>query len=459
MEKLPLILLTLFFSFQIIRHKGRNRLFWFIAGFLFCSNRIIIVTSPYIPSHRLLVFSLMISELIRYRNFKHNWRKFPLKKSIIFVAIAYILIGLMDQRLSTFLKLYRPIYHTIETFFILFLAFASIENTKDLNWIIKRLTPLVIFIMLFGIFNFITKQNPYDQLISSAFSTESAFEVYKTRVGDRFRINSFADHPITYGYICAVLATFYIFLPKRNHTIKRPLLISTVTLLIINLLFSNSRSPLLAFLLGVTLIITFVFNLKTKFKLMLLAIPLFILSYLTIPFINEKVDAITDVFLTGGENQEGSSMDMRYTQLAASYVLAMNNPIWGNGFAYIQEDLGWNSEDKEYSSELRGFESYIFVLLIETGLIGIIANLSIFLIVISYLFKKKRENKRLSAIAIALVFMFLTFILATGTLNSWLISMTFIGILIKVLELEKHDHNQNKTVTGNCYPRLQGNLS
>jgi hypothetical protein len=440
MIKVVFLAVVLVFFIGIIKSTGVNRLCWFILGFLFCSSNIVILSNPYVPAHRLLVFGLLLSELIRYESFVKSWRNFPLKSSLIVFSVLILAVGLFDQRLSIFLKFYRPFYNIIESFFIVFLCYNSIKSELDLKVLLKIILLSSVVMTLFGFYNYITISNPYDGLISKAFDVVSSFDVYKLRVseGDRFRINSFTAHPITYGFVVAMLLLIFLADISNNLIKNKKTFILVSLLLFVNLLMTNSRTPLVAFIAGLLLFIILKFDLRKKIKYFLISFFFGFLFYSTIPFVQDKVDSVIDIAVTGGEKEEGSNVEMRMVQLAASYTYFIQSPIYGNGFGFIQEDLGWgSSEDRVYDSDLRGFESWFFVLLIESGILGIIANLLLVIGLVMYFLRNLKKTRLYSSLGLSITVMFVVFSLSTGNLGSWMISMTGLGILIKLIELQR----------------------
>jgi hypothetical protein len=87
-------------------------------------------------------------------------------------------------------------------------------------------------------------------------------------------------------------------------------------------------------------------------------------------------------------------------------------------------------------SELQGFESYLYLLLIEQGVIGLATNAAFFISLIMFFWKTRSYTKELSALGLSACLMFLTFILGTGPLNSWAITMSLLGITIKSVSQE-----------------------
>jgi hypothetical protein len=288
---------------------------------------------------------------------------------------------------------------------------------------------------VYGLYNFITASNPYDAYIAKAFNSVSYFQNYAETLNGRFRINSFVSHPIYYGYLsgifCLIACYSFFFIPELF-----AISLFSIPLTFLNLILSNSRTPLIAFCLSAFVFI--MFGLNARQKLATITLMVFVgIGMLNTDFVQERIASVVDIFKSSGGNTVGSSADMRATQLNASYKEFLKHPIFGNGFNYINENLGWaEGPDKRIlTDEFQGFESYIYQLLIEQGSVGILINLIFFLALLKYFCSLRFLLKEEAALGISLVMMFITFICGTGALNSWVVTMGTLGILLKYCEL------------------------
>src|ERR1035437_757477 len=430
------IFFALIFFGGIIRSTGVTRILWFFAGILFFQDRIILFESPILMNFsRFLIYSLLIAELTQPKKLYYELQHFPLIRPLMVIFIGILCIGMLDNRHGLFLNLYRSTDEFIQTFFILFLCYVNFKRSSDWEKLIKFFLISSIILCIYGFLNYLIKANPLDNFISKTYNSFSYFDQYALGNG-RFRINSFVSHPIYYGYLLGILLLlcFYSFFFKGN---LKKLCLITMPLIFMNLILANSRTPMIAFVVG--LFIFIVIALKTIVKIRLLIYgTLFCLAIYNIPFIQEKIDNTIDIFKTGGEKTEGSNLAMRTIQLNASYGEFLKKPFSGNGLYYITENLIWsnNPENSVSDDDFQGFESYIYQLLIEQGLIGIITNAIFFISIIRYFLIRRLVQKEFSALGLAIILMFLTFIIGTGTLNSWVISMGLTGILIKIKYLE-----------------------
>ncbi|HTE25974.1 O-antigen ligase family protein [Flavitalea sp.] len=441
MGKLFFLVAAIVFFWGILQSSGVKRLIWFFTGILFFSDRIMIIEFPTKMSFdRLLIYSLMFSEIVKSGKLIPKIKYYPLVSSMIIFLVGVLTIGVFDERIGLVLKIYRPLDYFVQTIFVSLLCYINITKTQDWEKLVKFLLVSSLIMGIYGIFNFFTLSNPLDHLITTLYRSVSPFDDYAQGSG-RFRINSFVSHPIYYGYLCGIfsLLAFYSFFYLKQ---LKQLSIVVMLLATTNLILANSRTPLLAFAIGLIIFILLAFRTLAKIK-MLIAIGFICCVIYNIPIIHESVENTVDAFRVNGGNTSGSSLNMRTLQLQASYNEFLKNPIFGNGLYYIEEDLGWASTEQERTSDpdFEGFESYFYQLLIEQGSVGIFVTLIFIASIISYLFKKRVVDKQISAFGFSILCMFLVFSMGTGTLHSWIISMGLIGICSKYLELKQHETN------------------
>lgn len=121
----------------------------------------------------------------------------------------------------------------------------------------------------------------------------------------------------------------------------------------------------------------------------LIIITLAIPVYLFVPIVQEKVDSII-LTAKGEDSVQGSSLEMRDVQTEAALLITSEYPIFGHGYDYIQEGLGYGTDNFKGDWRLLGFESYIYVILIERGFFGLIIEIIILLSILTYAYRKEK---------------------------------------------------------------------
>jgi len=435
MGKYLFILAALILFVGILRSHGINRLVWFFCGSFFFQDRIILVETPTVVSfHRFLIYTLAFSVLISKKNLLSELKEFPLAKAVAILFVGMLCIALFDGRHTALLSVYRIVDDFMQSFMLVVICYLCYDNTEsDIEDIIKPLLTAFIILSIYGIYNFVTSSNPYDNYITQLYKVFSPFDVY-AQSGDRFRVNSFTAHPIFFGYLSAIMCAVSIFALITLPNLKVISLFS-LPLSFLSLILSNSRTPLLAFAVGVSCFV--LFALEARFKIAICITILFagIILY-NVNFFQQRIDGAVQIFSTSGSTTSGSSLEMRTTQLRASYNEFLKSPIAGNGLYYINENLGWGQdiENLNRDEDFQGFESHIFHLLIEQGAIGIVGNLIFFFSAFFYFVSKLSSAREKAALGFSVLIMFLIFICGTGTVDSWIISMGLLGVLIKDIE-------------------------
>ncbi len=414
---------ALLFAFGIFKLKGTARLIVFLTGIIFFQENISLFNL--ITFHLFLIYTLLIAEFFEPDAWQ-QLRRFPLLAPQLIVFAGVICIGMFDRSYSFKTNLKHVVDYYSSTFLIMYPFYTNFKRKSNWDQLFKFFLISSYLLCLYGFYNYFTKTNPYDSLISSTYNSISAFDEYLH--GDRFRINSFVSHPVYYGYLTGIL--FLITLCHFIYVKKfRMYYLLLMPLLLMNLIMTNSRTPLITMVAGVFAYILIGLDMKLKIRVIVCTIAACTAMY-SVPYIKDKIDSSLDVFQSGGQKTEGSDMAMRAVQFDASYALFKKSPIFGNGFNYIFSVLKFDPSEDTADTDLKGFESYTYELLIEQGIIGIVVNIIFFVWTLVYFLWKIKSAKQLSALGIATVIMFLIFGISTGTLNSWTITMAFLGILV-----------------------------
>ncbi len=439
MGEILFVFIAAVIAIQIFRMPGAKKLPWFFAGILFFPKTIILLVGT-LNFQRFIIYFFLLVFLVENRDWWRKFKTFPLWQVLIIVFFALLSIGLIDQRHSLYLKLFNPVDLFITNFLVLFLTYHYIRTINDLFLIFKVLIIFFLIFAMYGIINFLLKENVYYSFISNTYGGRDFGNAYN--LTERFRISSFAYHAIYYGLLLDVIIlviTFLIINFRRN----RPIYFILLSLLFLNLFLVNSRTPIFSLAVGFTVFFLFGINFKQKILSISIGLLLIIGIFNFVPTAKQFLAATYDTFFSDSSDLEGSSLEMREMQLAASLVIFNQRPVFGNGFNYIVEDLGYSGEREKRNSDndLKGFESYAYVLLIEQGMIGVIANVLFFVALALYSLKKYGGTsvlgKKISILCFSVLLMFLSFIIGTGALNSFPFVMSFIGVCVKGIHLSQ----------------------
>ena len=388
---------------------------------------------------RFLYYSMMVTILVLNRKHLRLIKKFPLTKAFLFLLACLLVVGLADPRLNLFVKIARPSKYFIENYFIAIVAFICVGEEKHVHKVLNVLIGAFIVLTFYGIYNYLALKNPYQDMISKTFDVHNISEEYIWR-GDRTRVSSFFYHPMLFGLYLSIMGLFLSLEMLEKKTVFRGLprflIAGLFVLVVLNLLLVNSRTAQLSFLLGLFLFLTGYFILQKKpGKIFLVAITF--IAVIQIPVMSKTGERLIDIVYSGGESVQGSSLEMRRIQLIESYMIFLKSPITGSGLQYINENLGW--EDRKYgrinTGGLGGFESFLFELLIEQGIVGLIGHVVLFALLAVFHLKniiriREKRVKLFILMNLSVIAGYILFIFGTGELNSMPIFFIMMGLSI-----------------------------
>lgn len=423
-------ILCIICGIMILRSKGQKRFNWCICSMLLLSSDIVLSEKPQVLAHRFFILCFWASVIYR-KEYKHV--KSPFTIVLIIYAIGFYIIGYHAQALSPFSKVWKPTAALLDSYLVLPLMFWGTKN------ITVKTKPIIWSLYIMTIFGFITlaiHDNPYRDLFNTSPDMAWISSYY---FGDRTRITSTWSHPITYGFICTLF--FYMLVPyMKERKIKILLLF-----LFGSVMICGSRTVLFAFMLLGALYILLCYKVTKAIGIGAIALLLGSLSYLTVPIIHDKVEDVVAT-ATGSSDTGGSSLDMRDEQLDASLFIFSSAPIYGHGPDYVQEQIMPNQQIYwQEGLNLYGFESYLYILLIERGVVGIVMEILVSLALLLYGFRNRRKYKKSAGTIISIWLTFIFFSLSTGVMGTMTMSLIFIGIMMRRIE----DQRQQRIIAIN----------
>ena len=453
MEKIIFYIIAGFLAIMIFRSPNEKKLYWVFISLLLFPRTIVFSKTPFICFPVFILSVLYLDFLIHFKKTYKSFKQFPLRVPLLIFFFCLFLVSFFDTKLDFYLVLYKPFYFLLENFWPAFFAYCCIKTLKGVERTLDVVLSLLFICSVFGICNKIMDVNVYTAYISKIFDTIDFGNYYTTVKDTRFRISSFTWNPMYYGIVVALgilISIFYLTAFK----LKRPKMIFcvvTLILLVINLFLVNSRAPVISLLAGLGVYYLFGLELNNRLIVMAILCAGFVVFTITFP---GKFQLLTSSFrsLSSGETDvKGSSLSMRVMQLKNSLRVFSTSPISGKGFDYIEKELGYTGQfgqNNHVARHFGGFESYAFKLLIEQGLMGIIANLVFFSALFAYLFNMKERlnpiGKKYVFFTISLLVCFLLFIFSSGDLYSFSFFMLLLGINIGAINLCLKDVEEEK---------------
>lgn len=395
----------------------------------------------------LLLLFLIISFIIN-----RPYKKIQIPKNIkLFFAIqiisTFILILFSSEtvpytyQLSSFLKGF-----ILQTYLFILLGFYASYNLK-ISQTNKPIIVTSIICGIYGIFTYLIKQNPYIDFLSISYTgEENIFSSFmeEIRGGIEGRIYGTMLHPLQWGQFWNILIA-YLLLFKSS--IKRHILITVFIIGIINIILCGSRTAF------VTLIVTLGFYLLDfgfkKMCMCLICGYIFLVTILNVIPKNIQNNGIvvylqSAVFFWDNSYSEkagivGSNIAMRENQLNSAIKIMEKNPIGGVGYNYQ-----YYVAEKGISTDLLGFESIVFKLLVEQGIIGLISFFFVLYLLWKYTMEKLQRNNHLQLIN-GYFATFIISILFTGMQGqSFIFFICFLFLFISYLDKNPTEHYNKK---------------
>ncbi|MEA5428592.1 O-antigen ligase family protein [Arcicella lustrica] len=433
MNQTLLLVCFLFIGVLIILSKPENKIFWLFIGYFMVPPGVVIFDRSIYLFFTLCLLSTLLSKGTR----EFDYRNIPIKRALILFIGGTMLIGFFDSRLGLYQKISRPMLVLFESAFTIFIVFFALRNKINFNNLLDKFYLITFIACIYGLFCRVTHSNPYIDIISQSFRLRNISKDYMTGLDGRFRISSFTFHPYFYGIFLVFILFFVIYsVINEKKIIKKYILYCLIALILLNIFLTDSRTILLILVLGISILIVVLTNKRNVYKLFI-AILFLIIALIQIPFMADKADAIVDIFLSGGTKVEGSNINLREVQFILSLGYFYKSPIFGNGLNYIYENMGFavDVSDRLTDSDLYAFESHVYILMIEQGIIGIFIYLLLFISVLLYHIKSyiiiKDNSRYFVLVNMILVFCYFIFIIATGTISSFQLFCFFVAFSLR----------------------------
>lgn len=342
---------------------------WFLVFKLFLVTNITVVAVPGLPLFTLELFLTIIFFIQFYRTRKRvsEYVKFPYKRPMIFILVSWALSTIFAYIgfIGAFSQFLKDIFQQI---IFIWMLWELIDVKKDLGFILKWFTIAFFFICVYGFYEHQIQSNPLVEYEASLIgdSDRAINWTYDADIGRGYRTQSVFEHAIGAGINWAMYIVFILSLYiNYKYPIKyKKFAFLTVLLSVMCLLFTNSRGPIVFLMLsGLSLV-----NLKNK-RVYLFIICVVISIVILFPYLSEYTDNILSIFDSKVQKRVGgSNAEMRLMQMNAAVELMNESPIVGWGFKFM------NVLDNSLTAALLGLESMWIRIMVQFGIIGIIAN-------------------------------------------------------------------------------------
>ena len=409
---------------------------WKAAMLVMGAMTLTVVNVPGIPLHKanfLLQATFLLSEWNQLKQHaKKLWRMPYLVGLLLLVSFSELLATLTSQ--------YVGIAETIKSellfkYFALAYAFWAVRNEKSLKPILQVSLYCLIVLTVFGVLNYIDKSAMFVNALTEG-KTSAVYE--GVALGDiytesaRFRVQSMFNYAFDYGYMCAAILILHLHGWYRNLESKRVFIIALICCFF-GIIMCGCRIVWVGTIFSIFCYSMWVFQLNRNVLYGMIAVIIMIMSYLTIPAVEDKVNKVTDVFVEDSETK-GSSISLRMSQYA--YVLMyVEGHEWlglGKGYwSYIYQ------EDRRSVEGILGIESVILAYLLERGIIGLIFWAIFYTYIFFHFWENRKKRKTLTGLGASILTLYLVFSIGTGELGSVYPTMLLLGMVMKMIESKK----------------------
>lgn len=395
-----------------------------------------IVNIPGIPLHKanyLLQASFLLSEWNHlYYYFRSLWHTSYLRNLLLLVSGSTLLAAFTTQYVETNEFLQSEL---LFKYFALAYAFWAVKNEKSLKPVLQVSLYCLIVLTAFGALNYIQKNAMFVNALTEGKTSMiqedvSLGDVYTE--SSRFRVQSMFKSAFDYGYICAALLILHLHGWYRGLEGKIAFAIA-LACCSFGISICGCRIVWVSAIFSLACYSMWVFQMNRNVMYGMIAMILMIMSYATIPAVEDKVNKVTDVFVEDSETS-GSSIALRMSQYMYVLVYTEGNEWLGLGKGYWAHSY---AEDKESVSGLYGVESVILQNLLEQGIIGLILWATFYSIILFYFWRNRTKRKAITGLGASTLTLYLVYSIGTGELGSVYPTMLLLGMTMKMIESKK----------------------
>ena len=409
---------------------------WKAALLVMGAMTLTLVDVPGIPLHKanlLLQVAFLLSEWKSLPQHFNRLRHVPyLWIPLLIVTISALLAALTSQ--------YEGIKGILQSellfkYFALAYAFWAVKNEKSLKPVLQVSLYCLIVLTAFGALNYIQKNAMFVNALTEGKTSMiqedvSLGDVYTE--SSRFRVQSMFKSAFDYGYICAALLILHLHGWYRGLEGKIAFAIA-LACCSFGILICGCRIVWVSAIFSIACYSMWVFQMNRNVTYGIIAVILLIISYNTIPAVEEKVNKVTDIFVEDSETG-GSSIALRMSQYAYVLMYIEGHEWLGLGKGYWAHSY---AEDKEAVSGLYGVESVILQTLLERGIIGLFLWAAFYTAIFFYFWRNRTKRKALTGLGASTLTLYLVYSIGTGELGSVYPTMLLLGISMKMIESKK----------------------
>lgn len=273
--------------------------------------------------------------------------------------------------------------------------------------------------------------NPYTMALGELNNVEFKDDYIAAIEGGRMfgRITSVFVHPMQFGLF---LGLSFVFVFSQKDSLNKIIFYSMFAIIGVDCIVCGVRSVLA----GLAIAIVFYFMFSRNFKYMVFAAIIGIIGMQIIEQIPELSLYIESFTSKSSSTIVGSSLDMRLDQLQGCFREIADSFVFGKGFGWTQYYMSLH----ESHPIMLAFESLIFVVLCNSGLVGVILWIYMTLSIMKYNIVATTQNN--ASILNALMFFYLGYSSITGEYGYMQYFVIFYVLILSALKNEKDEYYQ-----------------
>jgi len=382
---------------------------------------------PYLSVNRAIIVVMVSCFLLHLiaAGFRVKKTHFPLALGFILLGTSYLASFAVNPE-SWASDAVTALMDFTEIFFPCYLIWYLCKSAEQAERVLKWIYAIGIVVSLYGTLAYFTNFNPYLDYLKQTTPTG---RVLATNYDDSvrgLRAVGTLSHPITYGAFQAFTFLIGIFLMRNNRSATRLIVfIAMQLLLLIGIVVTNSRTPLIFVLFSV---LAFTCLARTRDKMVVVQISIVILTITSIgglEYIEKLADFVSSAFSqSNASGSNGSSLQMRAGQFLVAWKFFTNAPIFGGGVSQTRSIVASGAYPTFYNAE-----SALFQWAIDLGTVGLVAYATLFAQIYRAA-KKKCLSPFSYAVIHALTTGYIVFVLATGVLETMQLFLVTVVLML-----------------------------
>ncbi|GEM_PF-3072353 len=253
---------------------------------------------------------------------------------------------------------------------------SCIKDKDDFIFLVKSMTVFALVMAGYILCEVAIGRNPYiETIVANKWVNGNVIDYTEIRFGLK-RCQGFLSTPAPSGLFFGL---FSVVLYEVSSSLEsaRKYLAPMIGLMGLCMLLSGTRSVIAASCVA-WIIVVKKEAFQAKYFIFKLVLVLGLLAVIG-PYLYDILDSFLNT-----EKVHGSNADMRMEQMMITLLYWANSPIWGNGSGFVWDFV------KEVNADIAGAESVWFQLLIDMGLVGVVAYLASVFSVVNVLRKLEK---------------------------------------------------------------------